>query len=374
MGNTRRPGIGGIVDGAAANLHPAYFALVMATGIVSIACKLQDILLPALILFALNIVAYATLWLLTLYRLIVYPRLVVSDLIDHTRGPGFFTIVAATGVLGSQCILVIQNYMAATCLGVLSFVLWLGLVYSIFAGLIVKQDKPTIAEGIHGGWLVSVVATQSVAVVTALLAPHFPQSTHPLLFLTLALWLFGGMLYIWLISLIVYRYLFFAFSPQDLSPPYWINMGAVAISALAGTALIANAPAWSFLEGLLPFLQGFTLFFWSTGTWWIPILVILGFWRHGYKKLPIAYNPLYWGAVFPLGMYTASTIRVAEVMDLPFLMAIPRMFLWIAFSAWLLTFAGLVRSLVGALQVPQRARDQNILHKPVAVSSAHEPR
>jgi voltage-gated anion channel len=48
------------------------------------------------------------------------------------------------------------------------------------------------------------------------------------------MWLWGGMLYIWMISLIFYRDTFFRFSADDLTPPYWINMGAVAISALAG--------------------------------------------------------------------------------------------------------------------------------------------
>ena len=51
------------------------------------------------------------------------------------------------------------------------------------------------------------------------------------------------MLYIWIISLIFFRYTFFTLSPADLSPPYWINMGAVAISTLAGTMLVAAARA-----------------------------------------------------------------------------------------------------------------------------------
>jgi Voltage-dependent anion channel len=41
------------------------------------------------------------------------------------------------------------------------------------------------------------------------------------------------MLYIWIISLIFYRHTFFVLEPSDLAPPCWINMGAVAISALA---------------------------------------------------------------------------------------------------------------------------------------------
>ena len=47
-----------------------------------------------------------------------------------------------------------------------------------------------------------------------------------------------------------------------------------------GTTLVSNTPQWTFLDGLLPFLEGFTLLFWAAGTWWIPLLVILGVWRH----------------------------------------------------------------------------------------------
>jgi tellurite resistance protein TehA-like permease len=170
---------------------------------------------------------------------------------------------------------------------------------------------------------------------------------HVLLF-CLAMWLGGGMLYIWIISLIFYRYTFFTLSPSDLAPPYWINMGAVAISTLAGTMLIAAAGNAVFLTDLLPFLKGFTMLFWATATWWIPMLLILGIWRHIYCRFPLRYDPLYWGAVFPLGMYTACTLRLSQVIDAPFLAAIPRVFIFIALGAWTLTMVGLLRHLLRA--------------------------
>ena len=332
-----------------ATLNPSYFALVMATGIVSTACQLMDVRWLALSLFWLNIAAYVVLVLLTGARLAMFPRAFFADLIDHKRGVGFFTLVAATCVLGSQSLQIGNARGAAVALWCVGSVLWLVLTYTIFTSLSVKETKPLLQDGIHGGWLVSVVAAQSVSLLGGLLAEGFGPYREQVLFFALVMWLGGGMLYIWIISLIFYRYTFFPMSPADLSPPYWINMGAMAISTVAGTVLISVANESAVLGQVLPFLKGFTLFYWATATWWIPMLVILGVWRHVYKRFQLRYDPQYWGVVFPLGMYTVSTVRLARAIDLPFLLVIPECVIYVAFAAWLLTFGAMLHSLMTLL-------------------------
>jgi tellurite resistance protein TehA-like permease len=325
------------------HLPPAYFAMVMATGIVSIAAHNHHLVMLAKGLLGLNIVTYVVLVLLTLARAIRFPRLLFADMTDHRVGPGFFTAIAGSCILGVQFFLIAHRPDLATVLLAVGIILWIGLTYTIFTAFTVKQNKPPLEQGITGAWLIAVVATQSVAVLTALLAETWPQPIRlELNFFALSMWLWGGMFYIWIISLIFYRYSFFAFSPGDLSPPYWINMGAMAISTLAGARLVENTPDAWFLASLLPFLKGFTVFYWATGTWWIPMLVVLGVWRHIFQRFPLRYDPLYWGAVFPLGMYSVATEVMATALDLPFLAFIPLVMFAAALLAWALAFAGLL--------------------------------
>jgi tellurite resistance protein TehA-like permease len=331
-----------------AEMHPAYFALVMATGIVSLAAQLLGYRPVAVGLFALNLVFYAVLVVFAVLRVVLHRARVVADLFHHGRSVGFFTAVAGTCVLGSQCLLVGEWRGAAMAAWIVGIALWLVLTYTIFTVITVKPEKPTLAEGINGGWLLMVVAAQSVAVLGAQLAPGLTAWRAEVLFFCLVTWLGGVMLYLWIISLIFYRYAFFPLHPSDLSPPYWINMGAAAISTLAGTMLISAAEHSPVVTSVLPFVRGLTLLWWATATWWIPMLVILGVWRHGYRRFPLKYDPLYWGAVFPLGMYTVCTARLARAVDTPLLLDLARGFIWIAFAAWLAVAVGLAARIVRA--------------------------
>lgn len=329
-----------------ADLSPAYFALVMATGIVSIAAHRAGMALIAVALFRLNLVVYLALWLLNGLRIALHARRFFRDLGDHRRSPGLFTAVAATCILGSQFVLIAGDLRPACLLWGVGIALWVVLTYAVFTSLTIATAKPPLAEVLTGAWLLAVVATQSVAVLGALVAAGSPQPFRlGANFVALSLWLASGMLYVWMIGLIFYRCMFLPFSPADLVPSYWITMGAMAISTLAGALLVTHAPDAPFLYSLLPFLEGFTLFYWATGTWWIPMLVILSMWKYVRRRFSLQYDSSYWSAVFPLGMYSVGTSQTAAAMELGFLEPVARFFLYAALLAWGLVFAGMVRAL-----------------------------
>ncbi|HJZ60166.1 MAG TPA: tellurite resistance/C4-dicarboxylate transporter family protein [Gemmataceae bacterium] len=332
------------------DLPPNIFAVVMATGIVALAVNAAGWPAGGHVLFWVGVAAYAVLWVLTAARCARHWPVVRADLTSHARGPGFFTVVAATGVLGNGCVLLHDSPGSGLALWAVALVLWAGLSYTILPGLIESEHKPELEKGLSGVWLLTVVATQAVCVLGCLVIPHLPgPATGPGLFAVLCFWLVGGMLYLWLIALIFYRVMFRPLAPADLTPPYWINMGAVAISTLGGVSLVAAAPGSGLLVDLLPFLKGLTLMFWATATWWLPLLLMLGVWRHGVKGYPLTYDHGYWGAVFPLGMYAVCTFRLAREFGLPFLTPIGDVFAWVALAAWAATAVGLARRLIPGL-------------------------
>lgn len=336
------------------DLPPAYFALVMATGVVSIAAYNLSQAWIGYALFYLNIVFYAALVVLHAARLITSPRRCLNDLHDPGAGPGYFTWIAGTTVLGTQCIVFEQAYQAAAALFVAGVILSAVVSYTVLTALALRPVKPTLESGINGGWLIPVVAMQSLVVLMSHLAGHWWAGQPVLLelhFAALALWLAGIMLYLWLGLLLFYRCFFFVLSPIHILPTFWISMGATAISTLAGSTLITAAERGiPFLHSLKPFLEGLTVLCWAAGTWWIPLLVIIGVWRHVVRGVRLTYDPLYWGLVFPLGMYAVATSYMSHSMQLPFLRPIPVIFCYVALLAWAVTLTGLVMRLASGLK------------------------
>lgn len=332
-------------------LLPAYFALVMATGIISIASLFSGFELLARALFYLNLAFLFILTIVFIYRCIYFGVNVLEDFKSYQKGPGFFTIVAALCIVGNQFILFWESYVLAELILVVAGIIWLIIIYSFFYYITVTKEKKPLNEGINGTWLVIIVSIQALSTLISMTSVDFGESSYIMMFLALCLFLLGCLFYLYFMSLIIYRISFFSLNAMELGAPYWINMGATAISTLAGSMLILHTAEFNFIVEIHPFLKGFILFFWAAGTWWIPLLLALGVWRHLGQKIPVptstkGYDPSYWAMVFPLGMYTACTYRLSQALAIDFLTFIPKYFIYFAILAWAAVLLGFIKSII----------------------------
>jgi tellurite resistance protein TehA-like permease len=139
------------------SLPAVYFALVMATGIVSIGCHLCKLDLISTLLFYLNHFNYGLLLLLLIARIIFYPKALIREFSDSSLGASFLTFVAGTGMLGVQYCLLKQVYAPAIVLWVVAIIGWLFIIYAFLLIRITQSRKPELENGLNGGWLLLVV-------------------------------------------------------------------------------------------------------------------------------------------------------------------------------------------------------------------------
>ena len=240
-------------------------------------------------------------------------------------GSAFFWTYSLLQVPGGM----VLDRFGVTMVGRASSFLW------AVAATITARFKPGFTRSINGGWLVAVVSTQALSSLVTLVGASRADPDR-LQFVALSLYMLGAALYLLIITLVVYRMVFFPLRAREFTPPYWIDMGALAVTTLAGSLIVIHAPAHSTLTELLPFVKGFTLFFWATATWWIPLLVILEVWRHVWRHVPLRYETDDWDIVFPIGMYTVGTYELAQALHADFLRAIPAVGIYVSLAVWLL--------------------------------------
>lgn len=330
------------LDGGIRDLYPGYPAFVMATGIISNALYFMEFFGLSQAFFVANLVVYPALMVAIFIRLVRHTAALWANLLDPRLVFSFFTIVAATDVLGIQCDL--RGYSgAAIVLWFFALLVWVVLLYLSFAVLSFLNTAQD-ANVVHGGWLIAIVGTQSLVLLGVRIAEHLTGYSTGLIILVHMLWGIGLALYAIFVTLFSYRIFFFKLTPEALSPLLWVVMGAAAISANAGTSLLMNGAHVPYLTNMKPLIDGITLIVWAWGTWWIPLLILFGAWKHVICRIPLSYSPALWSLVFPLGMYSVATFRFSLATQFPFLGYLGREFVWVAILAWLLTASAMVVS------------------------------
>ena len=332
---------------AVRTLNPGYFALVMATGIVSIALQGRHQHLLSVLLLWIAGIAYAVLVILHGWRLLAFRSDLTADFTDPARGFGFFTFVAGTDVLGARLAADAHHVPAFALLGI-GWLAWLVLGYVVpWTAVLGRATRPVIA-GANGTWFIWVVASQSVAVLAATLEPAVGHGRRELALLAVFSWSVGMFLYAAAGIFVAARLMLYPLDPNDLTPPYWVSMGATAITVVAGARIVqmADAPMVAATRGLA---AGASVVFWAFGTWLIPALLAAGVWRHLVHRVPLCYQATLWSIVFPLGMYGVGSDYLGTADHLPIVHGIGTTETWFALAAWALTFAAMLRHLAGTL-------------------------
>jgi tellurite resistance protein TehA-like permease len=286
------------------------------------------------------IVCYLLLVTLNSWRLLAFRAQMLRDLADPARGFGFFTFVAGTNVLGARLAADGHHRVALVLLGA-GGLGWLILGYAVpWAALLARGNRSVIAAA-NGTWFIWVVATQSVAVLAATLQSTVGAGQRELALLAVVAWSVGAVLYAVVAVFVAARLMLNPPRPAELTPPYWVAMGATAITTVAGATIarMADAPVVAATRDLI---AGSSVIFWSVGTWLIPPLLAAGYWRHVVHRVPLTYDPTLWSMIFPLGMYAVAGQDLGAADHLPIVAAIGSSEIWPALAAWALTFAAML--------------------------------
>jgi len=373
-----RATVSGRAVAALRDLDPAYFGLVMSTGIVSIAFRELGVPAVARPLAVLSVACYALLLGLFAVRTVSFPDRTVADLRDRRRHWGSLTFVVATNTVGTAFLLFFDAVRVAAALWGVAVVATPALLYYLFATEVVGTRKAAVSERIDGAFLLVIVCMQSLAVLGGLLAEPLTESANVLVLLSMSYFGSGYVLYFVVVTVVTYRLLDGPIRPDDWTGPYWITMGAAAITTLAGATLdphLGTVPGW---EPYAPVLVSATFLAWAIASWWIPLLLVLDAWafltdgiddrppawvvvlpwsRLGFGDRLHAYAPTAWGRVFPMGMYTAGTLNLAGIVSFGPLSVVPADGGWFALLAGALTLVGTGRAVKRVLVGGEPATD-----------------
>jgi tellurite resistance protein TehA-like permease len=346
---------GSVLVRAACRAKPVCFAMVMATGIVSVA--LQQAGAPSLSAALLVIAAavFVVLVAASAVRAVAFPVTLRADLGHPDQAFTSFAFVAACGVLGDR--LADGGYrLPAAGLAGAALAAWLVLTCLVPARLAARRLS-RLAD-VNGTWYLWAVGTQSLAITAAFLHSLGMLPAGPAALAAITAWSAGIVVYLVITVLVARRLLLVGVGPQEATNPYWVAMGAASISVLAAAGIlrIAGAPAVAArahaaaafaaaaYAGLHPAITGLAVALWFIATVLIPLLAAATAARYLHRPVRPRYRVDMWTVVFPLGMYSMAGMQLGTAAGLPLVYRVGAVAVPVATAAWALTIIGLAAS------------------------------
>lgn len=297
-------------------IPPASGAVVMGTGIVSVALLLDG----SHVLSAILLIIDAIIWLALAVLLPARARRDGQRFLVDLRHPTALTSIAGTEVLGTRLTLAGWSW-AGVGLLVIAVSIWLGLVPYVLR----HWQTPTI-----GASFILTVATQSLALLAATVA--FATRTGWLVYAALVPFCLGLGFYVFVLSRFDFRQLLVG------AGDHWVTGGALAISTVAAGRIALAAPRAGALSGGHEALKAIALVLWCLTMLWLPALIAAEI-----IEPRLSYNVRRWSTVFPVGMYAACSFIVGTLTQTPAISDFARVWVWVSLAVWVIVFGAMVR-------------------------------
>lgn len=297
-------------------IAPGSGAVVMGTGIVSIALATDGYPGFSRALLGLAVVAWLVLLAVALWRLVRdRPRF-----LGEARSLAGLTGVAATAVLASRLVVVGWSGPAIALL-IIAAVSW---------AILMTLLLPQLPQRASGQIFMLTVAAESLASLAASLAAG-----------ERVVWLVYPAVVLAALGLAAYPFALLRFSVSELVEgrgDQWVAGGSLAISSLALAELASAAGTLSAPPGAGPVLRNVALAVWVVSALWVVPLLATEI-----TEPRLHYAVQRWATVFPLGMYCASAFSVSALADLGGLNSFARVWIWLAVVAWAAVAGGMIR-------------------------------
>lgn len=333
------------------SLNTRWFTAVMATIMIASISHMFGYEVIAPYFFLTSLAILFTVFVFKAVQTAIFYKDSLEEMFNPEKTFYFFTIVGTVNFVGICFSRIFHLTTAASICWYIAIGLWLGVTLSSFSILFLsrKSEDRKIEDILHGGWFFATVGTQSTALLGIVVAEHARGHGLFTQIFSFALWSVGASLYLVFMAFIILRLIFYRFDSNTLLSPYWMNVGAAAITAITGAVLHRHIQAVGgpFVD-FLPFLKGISLLFWSFGLWWMPFLIILALRKLAYSDEGTLFTVGYWEIVFALGLYADGTIRMAGLFEGQYLVAISIGFSIASIILWcfasIFTIVHLVRS------------------------------
>jgi tellurite resistance protein TehA-like permease len=305
------------------------FNVVMATAVVSIAARNAGIEALSIVLLWAAVAAFVSLAALDVW-LVRHPLAMLRR--AGQPGQGFH----ALGFVADGCVLGVRivgagataRTIAAALLSV-GWVLWL-----LILGAVAVEHGRRGGTRPRGEWLLTVVATEGLAILAARIAgfEHLPALHAG----ATAMWIAGAFAYVIVGYLLARRAAAPGFGVADISPDWWIVMGAPAIWCAAAVEV----------TGAHPGTTGAVAATIAWGLASLMLILVASADALRARRFGVRFTPERWTMVFPLGMYSVASWLLGRSLDAGWLTELGRLWLAVALSAWAAVAFGELRHLL----------------------------